>query len=71
MDRETEHSAADRAEPSAIPGPVACALCGTTEEGPPVTWSCSFEGGRRGYLCDGCVRAHLSSIEARLDAAWW
>lgn len=48
-----------------------CARCGATHEGLPLTWTCSVENGRRGYLCDECARRYLPSIEGRLDSAWW
>lgn len=55
------------------PGPTAqtteCALCRTTRKSTPLTWVYSVEEGHRYYLCDGCTRAHLHSIECRLDLA--
>jgi hypothetical protein len=48
-----------------------CARCGDTEEGLPLTWTCSVENGHRVYFCVACARKHLRSIESRLDSAWW
>jgi hypothetical protein len=48
-----------------------CARCGTTEQGLPLTWTCSVENGRRVHFCDTCARRNLRSIEGRLDSAWW
>ncbi|MBY8884227.1 hypothetical protein K7472_05120 [Streptomyces sp. PTM05] len=72
MDQKTRNPASeDRpAEPDAAP-PTVCARCGTVSERTPVTWTCSVEGGVRRYFCDDCARAHLRSIEGRLDSAWW
>ncbi|MFD7712692.1 hypothetical protein ACFV6E_15100 [Streptomyces sp. NPDC059785] len=50
---------------------VTCARCGASAEEPPLTWTCSVENGTRRYFCDDCSRAHLRSIEGRLDSAWW
>lgn len=71
MDQKTFQSTAD---PSADPTArtmTACARCGTTRAGLPLTWTCSVENGRRVYFCDSCAREHLRSIEGRLDSAWW
>ncbi|MEU1124458.1 hypothetical protein ABZ371_13045 [Streptomyces sp. NPDC005899] len=52
---------------------VTCARCGRTTGGEtvPPTWVCSVEDGRRQYVCDECARAHIRSIESRLDFTWW
>ncbi|EYT84111.1 MULTISPECIES: hypothetical protein [unclassified Streptomyces] len=50
---------------------VSCAHCGTPADEPPPTWTCSVEDGVRRYFCDACSRAHLRSIEGRLDSARW
>lgn len=50
---------------------VSCARCGTSAEGPPLTWATSVETGRLQYYCDGCARDNLHAIEARLDPGWW
>ncbi|MFJ3225634.1 hypothetical protein ACIPJS_20080 [Streptomyces sp. NPDC086783] len=55
----------------AEPPRVVCAGCGTSAEGPPVTWTCSVENGARHYFCEACARANLRAIEGRLDSAWW
>ncbi|MFI0736975.1 hypothetical protein ACH4PU_02535 [Streptomyces sp. NPDC021100] len=53
------------------PGPIMCARCGTTADGPPPTWTCSVENGARRYFCDDCARANIRAIEGRLDSSWW
>ncbi|MEB3963432.1 hypothetical protein OKJ48_24765 [Streptomyces kunmingensis] len=53
------------------PQDVVCARCGTTAQGPPLTWTCSVEGGVRRYFCDACAREHIRAIEGRLDSEWW
>ncbi|MFG3494976.1 hypothetical protein [Streptomyces sp. NPDC047928] len=50
---------------------VVCSGCGKTADDLPVTWTCSVENGQRHYFCDDCARAHIRSIESRLDSAWW
>ncbi|MFF5894799.1 hypothetical protein ACFY8O_02625 [Streptomyces argenteolus] len=67
MDEETDQPG----DPGS--GRMRCARCGTTAEGegPPPTWLCSVENGTRQYFCDACARAHIRSIESRLDADWW
>lgn len=70
---------ADRAPDAAsgAPGPAPadpldCARCGAPSGGtPPLTWTCSVEGGVRRYFCEPCARASLRAIEGRLDSAWW
>ncbi len=53
--------------------PVAtCSACGTAVAGdPPLTWSTST--GPRGttWVCDACTRAHVRSMEAKLDEEHW
>lgn len=71
MDQKTQNSASENSEPATGTNPAVCALCGATEERLPVTWTCSVEDGERRYFCEGCARAHLRSIEGRLDSAWW
>jgi hypothetical protein len=36
-----------------------------------LTWTRGTELGEVVWTCDRCSRAHLRSIEARLDQAWW
>jgi hypothetical protein len=36
-----------------------------------LTWTRSTERGKVVWTCDRCSRAHLRSIEAKLDQAWW
>ncbi|CCB76751.1 Predicted protein [Streptantibioticus cattleyicolor NRRL 8057 = DSM 46488] len=50
---------------------MVCARCGAVADRPPVTWTCSVEGGERRYFCENCARANIRSIEGRLDSAWW
>ena len=51
--------------------PVSCAVCGTTVEAPPLTWSSSR--GPRGttWTCDSCTRRNLRAMEAKLDEEHW
>ncbi|MER6994150.1 hypothetical protein [Streptomyces sp. NPDC000410] len=65
MDQQTHHPEEPGAEN------VVCSRCGKVAEGPPPTWICSVEKGRRHYFCDECARANIRSIEGRLDSAWW
>ena len=62
-----------------------CTTCGATAVGggPPgatradrialaqLTWTRGTEHGQVVWTCDVCSRAHLRSIEAKLDGAWW
>lgn len=57
--------------PTTVQTATTCARCGDTEEGLPLTWTCSVENGHRVYFCVACARKHLRSIESRLDSAWW
>ncbi len=36
-----------------------------------LTWTRGTERGKVVWTCDRCSRAHLRSIEAKLDQAWW
>ncbi|AEW96414.1 MULTISPECIES: hypothetical protein [Streptomycetaceae] len=67
MDQKTREPASE----SAPPPRVVCARCGAVADRPPVTWTCSVEGGERRYFCENCARANIRSIEGRLDSAWW
>jgi hypothetical protein len=51
---------------------VACAMCGVTAAGPPITWMFELDA-RRGGLsyCERCARENLRSVEAKLDQEWW
>ena len=51
--------------------PVSCAVCGTTVDELPATWS--MQVGERGqtWLCERCARDNIRSIEGKLDEAWW
>ncbi|MET9499181.1 hypothetical protein [Streptomyces sp. NPDC006552] len=53
------------------PADAVCARCGTTAQGPPLTWTCSVERGVRRYFCDACAREHIRAIEGRLDSDRW
>ena len=57
-----------------------CSMCGRTadpgEDGdPPLAWSADLVevrgGTRTRWICPGCTRAHVRSIEAKLDQVWW
>jgi hypothetical protein len=50
---------------------AACQLCGQAVPDAPVTWM--LEHGPRGpvWTCPDCARAHLRSIEAKLDQEYW
>jgi hypothetical protein len=52
---------------------ITCDFCGRQVEGeePPLTWTTSVERGRVRRYCDQCSRAHLRSMEAKLDSEWW
>ncbi|GAB2983258.1 hypothetical protein [Nocardioides montaniterrae] len=52
---------------------VHCDFCGKSAPGeqPPLTWTTAVERGRRQVFCDECSRAHLRSMEAKLDSEWW
>ncbi|WP_460849250.1 hypothetical protein [Nocardioides ultimimeridianus] len=52
---------------------VQCDFCGRTEAGdhPPLTWTVAVENGRRRTFCEACSRAHVRSMEAKLDSEWW
>ncbi|MCR1785959.1 hypothetical protein KVF89_25725 [Nocardioides carbamazepini] len=52
---------------------LTCDFCGRPAEGDelPLTWSTSVERDRVRYYCDECSRAHLRSMEAKLDSDWW
>ena len=66
---------------------LVCTTCGATAgadgSGPPgvsrtdrialaqLTWTRGTERGQVVWTCDTCSRAHLRSIEAKLDPAWW
>jgi hypothetical protein len=36
-----------------------------------LTWTRGTERGQVVWTCDTCSRAHLRSIEAKLDRDWW
>ncbi|MDJ0384392.1 hypothetical protein [Streptomyces sp. G-G2] len=68
MDQPTPHPAPTGPEAP----PVTCAHCGARQpDGAPPTWTCSMENGSRQYLCHDCARAHIRSIEGKLDPTWW
>ena len=64
---------------TASAGP-ACSLCGVIAESrgdgvPPLGWSADLietsEGTRPRWVCVGCTRRFVRSIEAKLDHEWW
>lgn len=57
--------------PGAGDAPVTCALCGTSAESMPLTWTTSVERGRTLVYCDRCSREHVRAIEGRLDSEWF
>ncbi|HYN75315.1 MAG TPA: hypothetical protein VEV13_03880 [Candidatus Limnocylindria bacterium] len=61
----------DAFDTAASEAKVACARCGTTVAGVPLTWSTSTERGRLSYYCDRCSREHLRAMEGKLDADFW
>ena len=52
-----------------------CARCGATAPAPggglPEGWSLTTSERGVQYLCAGCTRENVRSIEARLDEEWW
>ena len=59
-------------DPGAAAPIVACALCGVTAAGPPITWMHEQDHRRGGiWYCERCARENLRSVEAKLDAQWW
>ncbi|SDO21165.1 hypothetical protein SAMN04515671_0160 [Nakamurella panacisegetis] len=51
---------------------TACARCGTTAAGPPLSWMFEMDRRRGGvWFCDRCARENLRSVEAKLNQEWW
>ena len=54
---------------------VACSRCGSTEtcpsDGIPPGWTLITEDRRVTYVCVGCARENLRSIEAKLPEEYW
>jgi hypothetical protein len=50
---------------------VTCALCGTTADEQPLTWTTSVERGTQRLYCDQCSRENVRGIEGKLDSDWW
>jgi len=57
-----------------------CAICGRVSDperdgDPPLGWCADVvevRGGHRTrWVCANCTRAHVRSIEAKLDQQWW
>ncbi len=50
-----------------------CDFCGRQEQDESVTltWTTSVEAGRRLLYCDVCSRAHVRSMEGKLDNEFW
>jgi len=38
---------------------------------PPLTWTYEVDRGMVRWMCEACARAHVRSIEGRLDQRWW
>ena len=63
--------AASLSETGRMGDQVTCSVCGTTAEGPPLTWSMQVSERGQTWLCEACARDNLRSIEGKLDEAWW
>lgn len=50
---------------------VTCALCGATAASLPLGWATAVERGRTVHHCEQCSRAHVRSMEAKLDSDYW
>jgi hypothetical protein len=64
----------DAPEPGVGPPPPVCATCGRSAPDlatAQVAWTRGSENGRDVWTCQECSRAHLRSIEGKLDSAWW
>jgi hypothetical protein len=57
-----------------------CTMCGreadpASDGDPPLGWCAdmveSRDGPRTKWICDGCTRRYVRSIEAKLDNEWW
>ena len=48
-----------------------CAVCGTSVDERPLTWSLQVSERGQTWLCEPCSRDNLRSIEGKLDEAWW
>jgi endogenous inhibitor of DNA gyrase (YacG/DUF329 family) len=53
-----------------------CATCGETvdldaDPAAVLGWSTSVDSGRTLQVCPACARAHVRSIEAKLDVVHW
>jgi hypothetical protein len=51
--------------------PATCGVCGTTVEERPATWSMQVGARGQQWICDGCTRENIRSIEGKLDEIWW
>jgi hypothetical protein len=51
--------------------PCTCAVCGTSLEERPATWSLQVSERGARWICERCTRDNLRSIEGKLDEAWW
>lgn len=51
--------------------PATCGVCGTQVDETPLTWTLQVSERGQTWLCEGCSRDNLRSIEGRLDEAWW
>ncbi len=55
---------------------LTCDFCGRVAadadpDAPPLTWSTAVENGRVRRYCEECSRAHLRSMEGKLDSEYW
>jgi hypothetical protein len=59
---------------------VQCSMCGRAADpvadgDPPRTWCADIHQGLDGpytrWVCPGCTRQYVRSIEAKLDTPWW
>ena len=60
-------------KPTDPTGPVGCDLCAVAAPHPPTPdWTVQRgNDGELAYLCPGCTRVHIRSIEARIAPQWW
>jgi hypothetical protein len=60
-----------RSHTGPVSQPSTCAVCGTSVEERPATWSLQVSDRGATWLCERCTRDNLRSIEGKLDEAWW
>jgi len=71
MSPERDRRLAPRWAAGDNPAVTSCAVCGTTVDKVPVTWSSQVSERGPQWLCERCTRETPRSIEGRLDEAWW